>query len=66
MALTIALRRYEALGRWWTDADLAAGTADIAQALYRADGSPDLHDLKPATPSPQCRYPMNWLGCLVE
>ncbi|MEU1206203.1 site-specific integrase [Nocardia sp. NPDC005825] len=46
VALSIGLRRGEALGLRWTDVDLAGGSVDIAQALYRVGGALDLHDVK--------------------
>ncbi|WP_030518824.1 site-specific integrase [Nocardia sp. NRRL WC-3656] len=46
VALAIGLRRGEALGMRWSDVDLAAGTVDIAKALYRVNGTLSLHDVK--------------------
>lgn len=46
VALAIGLRRGEALGLRWTDVDLAGGTVDISQALYRVGGRLDLFDVK--------------------
>ncbi|MDT5398423.1 MAG: hypothetical protein QOK33_1654 [Mycobacterium sp.] len=46
IALSMGLRRGEALGLAWTDVDLDGGRLTVRQALHRVDGQPRLDPVK--------------------
>jgi integrase len=49
VALSLGLRRGEALGLMWEDVDLQAGTLRVKQALQRLDGKLRITEVKSAT-----------------